>query len=225
MHGPKQEGSSSDPVGQGGAVQRDALTGEDLSLPVQRKMVGVLGDEHLGDGCVGRQAALDQPGRRGRLHHDVLARPAGIAGPADHHDLDLGRHDVEPFGDVLTDPVQRAGATGADPALDVDHALDPRQMSRQGAAVGPALRDPGGLLQRHRIFSPSEAIRLDLLGFLQPEEKLVLRQALGTTAEAMTLQLPDDLAQAFALGTLRRQHGLEQAGIVRERLCRAHDSD
>jgi len=37
---------------------------------------------------------------------------------------------------------------------------------------------------------------LDLLGFLKPEDKLVLRQALGPSAEAVTLQFLDDLAAA-----------------------------
>ena len=53
MHGPEQEGGAPDPVGQRRAVEADALAGEDLRLPVQRKVVGVLGDEHLRDESVG----------------------------------------------------------------------------------------------------------------------------------------------------------------------------
>ena len=98
-------------------------------------------------------------------------------------------------------------------------------MRRQRAPVRPALCDPGGLLRRHRALGCREAIRLDLLGLLEPEEKLILGQRLGATAEPVTLQLPDDLAQALALGAFRRQHRLQQAGIVREGLRRAHDSE
>lgn len=99
-------------------------------------------------------------------------------------------------------------------------------MGRQRATVRPAFDDPRDPLGRCRIFSGGKAIRLDLFGFLEPEQELVLRQGLGTSAEPVTLQLPDDLAQALALGTLRGQHGLQQAGVVRKRLRRcAHDSD
>jgi hypothetical protein len=42
----------------------------------------------------------------------------------------LGRHDVEPLGDVLADPMQLTGAAGADLARDVDERFDARQMGR-----------------------------------------------------------------------------------------------
>ena len=41
-------------------------------------MLGVLGDEHMGDGAICRQAALDQPGRLQGLGDAPLARPAGV---------------------------------------------------------------------------------------------------------------------------------------------------
>jgi hypothetical protein len=98
-------------------------------------------------------------------------------------------------------------------------------MDRQGAAVHPALHNRRGALGRRGLLR-REGGRLDLLGFLQPEEKLVDRKGLSTTAEAVTLQLLDDLAKAIALGTLRDQHGLEEAGVIRKRLQRrAHESD
>jgi hypothetical protein len=45
---------------------------------------------------------------------------------------------------------------------------------------------------------------------------LILGQALGTSPEAVTLQLLDDMAQPIALGTLGQQHRLELVGIVRQ---------
>jgi len=44
--------------------------------------------------------------------------------------------------------------------------------------------------------------------------ELFLGQALGSASKAMTLQLLDDQAQPLALGTLGKQHRLEQVGIV-----------
>ena len=144
VHGPQQEGGAADPVGQGRAIEPDALPGVDLRLPIERQVVGIFGHEHLGDGGVGRQPALDQPRRRRRLHHHLLAGAAGVFGPAHHQDPELGRHDVEALGDVLADAVQGAGAARAGRALDIDDGLDPRQVRRQGAAVagGVARRGP-----------------------------------------------------------------------------------
>jgi hypothetical protein len=42
----------------------------------------------------------------------------------------LGGHNVEPFGDVLADPMQRTGTARADRARHVDQGFDPRQMGR-----------------------------------------------------------------------------------------------
>ncbi len=47
MHRPQQEGRTADPVGQRRAIEPDALAGINLSLPVQRKMIGIFGDEDL----------------------------------------------------------------------------------------------------------------------------------------------------------------------------------
>ena len=97
MHRPQQEGGAADPVGQGRAIELDALARIDLRLPIERQMIGVLGDQHLRDRRLGRQAALDQPRRRGRLHDNVLAGPAGVFGPAHDQHPELRRNDVEPL--------------------------------------------------------------------------------------------------------------------------------
>jgi len=93
-------------------------------------MVGIFRHQHLGDRRLGRQAALDQPGRRGRLHNDIFAGATGVFGPAHDQHPELGRHDVEPLGDILADPVQRSGAAGADHARHVDYRFNPGQMGR-----------------------------------------------------------------------------------------------
>jgi len=48
VHRPQQEGGAADPVGQGRAVEGDALTGIDLRLPIERTVIGMFRDEHLG---------------------------------------------------------------------------------------------------------------------------------------------------------------------------------
>ena len=135
----QQEGGAAGPVREGRAVEVDALAGVDLGLAIERQVIGVLGDHDVGDRRLGRQAALDQARRRRRLDHHVLAGAAGVLGPAHHQHPELGRDDVQPFGDVLADQVQRARAARAGLVLDVDDALDPRQMRRQRAAVGAPL--------------------------------------------------------------------------------------
>ena len=124
--GPQQEGCASHPVGQGRAVQADALAGIDLRLAIQRKVVGIFGDEDLGDRRFGGQAAFDQPCRGRRLHHHLLADAAAIFRPPHHQNPELGRDDVEAFANVLADPVQIARAARADPALHIHHRLDAR---------------------------------------------------------------------------------------------------
>lgn len=64
MHGPQQEGGLADPVGQGRAIQVQALPGIDLGLTVERKMIGVFRDEDVGNRGLRRDAALDEPGGR-----------------------------------------------------------------------------------------------------------------------------------------------------------------
>ena len=140
MQRPQPPRPSADPVGERRAVEVDPLAGIDLGLPVERKVVGVLGDDDLGDQGLRRQAAFDQPGRGWRLHHRAGAGPAGILGPADYQDPELGRHHIEPFGDVLTDPVHLTGTARAGRVGDVDHRLDPWQVRGQGPAVDPAAR-------------------------------------------------------------------------------------
>lgn len=189
-------------------------------------MVGIFGDEHLGDGRFRRQPALDQARRRGRLHHHILAGAAGILRTAHDQHPELGRHQIEALGHILADAMQDARAAGADLALHVDDALDPRQVGRQRSPVRPAPGGPSGALGRRLLLGLGVTGRLDLLGLLQPQEKLVLGQALGPAPEAVTLQLLDDLAEPFALGTLGQEHRLEQAEVVRKRLCRrAHEAD
>jgi hypothetical protein len=73
-----------------------------MSLPIQWQMIGVLRDEDVRDGGVGRQPTLDQPRRSGRLDdvssdtqvYEIRRQPdlrvvrrSGDPGRADHESL------------------------------------------------------------------------------------------------------------------------------------------
>ena len=71
----EQELGVTDPVGQRGAVERDALAGVDDGLAVQRLVIGELGDQHLREQARPGEATLDRQRGHRRLHE-------GLAGPA-----------------------------------------------------------------------------------------------------------------------------------------------
>jgi hypothetical protein len=83
----------------------------------------------LGDGCLRRQSALDQPGRSLGLQ-DAIASSAGVFGTSGDHNSELRRHHVQPLALVFADLVQVALAAGTGLVVEVDHDLDPRQMRR-----------------------------------------------------------------------------------------------
>ena len=201
MHRPQQEGGTADPIGQGRAVELDALPGVNLRLAVQRKVIGIFGDQHLRDRRLGRQSALDQSRRRGRLHHHVLAGPAGILGPANDQDPELRRHDVEPLARILADPMQRVAAARTGMVVDVDHHLDARQVRGKRSPVHAAFGGSICLLGRIGRIALGLAARFDLLDVFEPEQHLIFGQRLGAAAEAMALQFFDDLDEAARCAT------------------------
>ena len=93
---------------------------------------------------------------------------------------------------------------------------DPHEISDspQRSSVHATLGAPGRLLGRRGLFGLGVPSRLELLGLFQSQQELVLRQALGAAAEAVTLQGLDDLAQPLALGPLLQEHRLQQARVV-----------
>jgi len=94
-------------------------------------MVGVFRYQHMRHRRLGRDAAFDEARRSRRLHHDLLASPAGIFWAARDDHTELGRHDVEALGNVLAHDVQHSLAARADLVRDVDDLLDARQVSGQ----------------------------------------------------------------------------------------------
>lgn len=177
-------------------------------------MIGILGDQHLGDQRFGGDAALDDAGRRWRLNHRALARAAAVARPAGDQHPERDRHHVEPFGYILADLVERAATAGAGPdtinLLDIDELLDPFEVRGQRATVGLArpiarrahcLRQAGSLGMGQCRF-----------GILEPQLELIGIELLGTTPEAMALEGIDDRLQALDLGV----GALQLAGLVED---------
>jgi hypothetical protein len=92
-------------------------------------------------------------------------------------------------------------------------------LARRFLARALRLAGSDGVLRR-------EALDLDLLGLFKTLQQLVNGQALCPAAEAVTLQLLDDLTQPLVLGALRRKHRLKRDRIVGLRLGRvAHKAD
>ncbi|ANT54836.1 hypothetical protein A6B35_33275 (plasmid) [Mesorhizobium amorphae CCNWGS0123] len=164
-------GRAADPVGERGAVQIDALPGVDLRLAIERQVIGILGDQNLGDRRLGWQTAFDQPGGRRSLHDNILAGTTRIFRPAHDDHAQLRRHDIEPLADLFADPMKSVAAARTGMVLDVDDYLDARQMRRQRPPVRPPLC--GALPARNRIatFGLFLAGRLDLFGLLEANVK------------------------------------------------------
>jgi len=130
VHRPQREGGAADPIGQGGAIERDARPSVDLRLAIEWRVIGIFADQHMRDQCLGRNAVLDQPLRRRRLHHLAGASCAGIFGAARHDHLELCRDHIEPLCDVLADAVLETAATRAGLVRHIDDDLFARQMQR-----------------------------------------------------------------------------------------------
>src|SRR5271154_6117748 len=87
-------------------------------------------------------------------------------------------------------------------------------MCRKRSAIDAA---PGGTmspLDRSGCFTFGLAARRHLFDVFEPKQQLVLGQCLGAAAEAMTLQLLDDLFQPLGTSSFGQQHRLQRTGIV-----------
>jgi hypothetical protein len=100
------------PVSQGGAVQLETFTVEDLALAVKRQMIGILADQNVGQQTRAGAAAFD--GARGQLGlNEAFAAGAGQPGADD------AIHDEAPgdvfqfFGHIFADPAQAPAAVSA----------------------------------------------------------------------------------------------------------------
>lgn len=109
---PEQLARLPDPVRQGGGWEFDALPGIDLALPVQGKVIAVLGDQHMRQQPRAGDSARNRAFRRLSLNQ---CRTAGAgqfgAHMADH--TEAGRYKLQHLSDVFADAAQVATAPGA----------------------------------------------------------------------------------------------------------------
>jgi hypothetical protein len=85
------------------------MPGEDLALPVKRKVIAVFGDQDMSEQGRTGQPLADRP-LRGRGLMDGPARPAAITRPADTDDSKPRRHLIEHLAVGLADHMQFAAA-------------------------------------------------------------------------------------------------------------------
>jgi hypothetical protein len=137
--------SAADPVGKRRAIQLHALPGEDLALPVKRKVIAVFGDQDMGEKPRTGQTFGDRALRRGRLM-DSPTGAAAIARSAHADDPKPSRYVIEHLADGLPDRMQRATAAGTGLMADIKPHVLARQMRWQACSVGS--RPSSGYLNR-----------------------------------------------------------------------------
>jgi hypothetical protein len=194
-------------------------------------MVGVLGDQHLGDQSLGGDATLDDPRRGWRLNDRTLARAATIARAARNQNAEGCRHHVETLSHVLADLVERAAAAGAGSIIHVDNLLDPLEMRRQCTAVSLA-RPFAASLRDYRL-ACSTRLTERCLDILETELKLVWVKLLRLASEPVPHERINDrlkplnLCVGLALGESKigpyRAFFCECAGLLKDKRAKRFD--
>jgi hypothetical protein len=131
-HRVEQPRRLANPVAQGRAIKLNALAGVDLALAIQRQVIHELRHQQM------RQRGWRRTATRGRHGwcrglRDRIAGGAGILRPdvADH--LEVARHVIQNFGDILTQfghPLAAVGAGAGAILARLMHHLLARQMFR-----------------------------------------------------------------------------------------------
>jgi hypothetical protein len=108
-------------------------------LPVERQMIAIFGDQHMGDQSRAGAAALDRQRRHRRLR-DRFADPAAQLGPDMDDHREVRGHVFQHLAAVFADLSQRrAAAGGANPGRLMDQVVA-RQMIGQRSAAGDGAR-------------------------------------------------------------------------------------
>jgi hypothetical protein len=87
------------------------------------------------DQRLGWDAILDQPFRRGSLHHFVRAGCASVFGAPRHNHFEPRRDHIEPLGHIFADEMFEAAAACTCLVRDVDHDLLARQVQWQRPTI------------------------------------------------------------------------------------------
>jgi hypothetical protein len=172
------------------------MAGEDLSLPIERKMIAILGDQDVRDQAGRRHSLGDRPFRC-RCLVDRSAGPAAVLWPPDSNDLELRRYPIQHLTDALADRMERTAAAGAGPVR-LENELFARQMIGQFAGRLCFLRK----FRRDRFRHRAARVRTPDVGaeIVNTELELVWIETFGAPAELQTLELFQDQAEPFGLG-------------------------
>ena len=215
------------PERQDRSLDVEALRGQHLGLPIERQMPGVFGDQHGGDHRLGRKPALDQPLGGRRLHHRLLAGPAGEFGTVRHDRPELRRDHVEPLGGFLADHVHGRAAARAGRVLGLDRHMHARQMGGKRAALGAALFGASASALLILLVVGGFDRGDGLLDILERQGELVRVELLGPPAELHALQLTQEMLQAIDLRqrlVARRNASSRSASAAASRACNSATS-
>ena len=146
-----------DPVGQCRAIQIEAFAAEDLALAIQRKMISVFADQHMGQQARTWAAALDGARRKRRLD-EAFAAGAGQPVPDDPVHDEAAGHVFQFFRPSSGKPLRKpliprinCFCSNPDRLLILLHLADPAQTA---TAIGTGI-GAGGQFNLH----PGDMIR------------------------------------------------------------------
>ena len=109
----EQFGRRLDPVAERAARNVQAVTREEVFLPIERQVVAEFSDEDLSDQPWPGDAASNWPHRRRWARHAIFAVPTGILGSHVDVHFELRRNVFQDSALVLTDAVLGPATTGA----------------------------------------------------------------------------------------------------------------
>jgi hypothetical protein len=125
---------AANPFCQGGAGEDDLATGGDLLQPVEREMIQVFGCYRPSQQTHRRHTAIYHGGRN-RCGSDGHTTSTGILRVDVAVDEELGRFDIQLFGDVFANLDQFPATLAAGARFRLVPVLDARRMVRQGLAT------------------------------------------------------------------------------------------
>ena len=126
----QQPAASPDPFRHGRAIQLYSFARIDLRLPIQRQVVTIFRNQHMGQKSRARHPAHDRTARCFRLHDLVAARTGQLRPNVPDH-FEMFRHPLQHFRDIFPERLQFTATVRASFLLRQNLARLPRQMRRQ----------------------------------------------------------------------------------------------
>ena len=204
---------TADPAGERRTTEIDAVSCEDLRLPIERGVIAIFADQDLRQKRRRCQPAGDRAFRCGSLGNGA-ATPARVFGSrrADH--AKLRWYPVQHLADALADHMQRPTAAAAHVTFDVEANVVSWQMVGEWLASRRCVaRLPNGW--RLALLSAAN-IRVDIF---QAKSELIRAQTLGSSSVLRSLQLFDDRLEAFDLAILVLDRRNDIADQMMQRCC------